>query len=61
MFRSISARLTDALVGILKDPAAAHSEQVKRHRGVVLDMTVNLRCECRAWLQPLDVAPPGIL
>jgi hypothetical protein len=64
MFRSISARLTtgtDALVGILKDPAAAHSEQVKRRRGVVLDMTVNLRCECRAWLQPLDVAPPVIL
>jgi hypothetical protein len=64
MFRSVSARLTtgtDAIVGILKEPDVVHDEQVKSRRKGVLHMTLNVRCECRAWVEPLDLAPPGVL
>ena len=62
MFRSISARYTtgtDAILGILKDAAEVHDEQAKRRKGSVLDMTINMRCECRAWLEPLNIGLRG--
>jgi len=64
MFRSISARYatgTDAIVGKLKNATEVHDEQVKakkQRHGKVLDVTVRLSCECRAWLEPLGLVSP---
>jgi hypothetical protein len=60
LFRAVYARSsigTDAIVGILMDPTAVHNEQGKRRHKGTLNMTVKLRCECRAWMEPLD---PGL-
>ena len=65
MFRSIFEQHitgTDAIVGVLKDPARVHDAQVKQDEEVVLDMTVNMSCRCHAWVEPfekLDVMTQG--
>ncbi|KAJ6588676.1 hypothetical protein B0H19DRAFT_1248297 [Mycena capillaripes] len=47
---------TEAVVGILKDPAAVHDEQVKKRRSRnVLHLDMALRCEWRAWVEPLEI------
>ncbi|KAJ7249201.1 hypothetical protein B0H12DRAFT_1300783 [Mycena haematopus] len=46
---------TEAVVGILKDPAAVRVEQVKERRSRdALDLDMALRCEWRAWVEPLE-------
>jgi hypothetical protein len=56
LFRTVSIQSsigTDAIVGILMDPAEVQNEQGKRRRKGALNMTVKLKCECRAWMEPL--------
>ncbi|KAJ7249221.1 hypothetical protein B0H12DRAFT_701482 [Mycena haematopus] len=46
---------TEAVVGTLKDPAAVRVEQVKKRRSRnVLHLDMALRCEWRAWVEPLE-------
>ncbi|KAF7374401.1 Heterokaryon incompatibility [Mycena sanguinolenta] len=52
---SLSDSGTEAVVGILKDPAAVHQEQVKKRRSRnVLHLDMALRCEWRAWVEPME-------
>jgi hypothetical protein len=57
--RTVSSRNpstgTDALVGILMDLAEVREEQSKRRRKGTLNMTVKVKCECRAHMEPLDL------
>lgn len=45
---------TEAVVGILKNAAPVRDEQVKKRRSRnVLHLDLDLRCEWRAWVEPL--------
>ncbi|KAJ7243908.1 hypothetical protein B0H12DRAFT_1221054 [Mycena haematopus] len=45
---------TEAVVGILKDPAAVHDEQVKQRSNKNVLEKIRLRCEWSAWVEPLE-------
>ncbi|KAF7361143.1 Heterokaryon incompatibility [Mycena sanguinolenta] len=45
---------TEAVVGILKDPGAVHDEQIKQRNRKNVVEKIRLRCEWRAWVEPLD-------
>ncbi|KAJ6452250.1 hypothetical protein C8R45DRAFT_916262 [Mycena sanguinolenta] len=45
---------TEAVVGILKDPGAVHDEQIKKRSSKNVVEKIRLRCEWRAWVEPLE-------